>query len=55
MATHDMEAKQMNFLFIASFITAATPAVFLGVNNGLTVLGVLLMAFSGYKIVTARR
>jgi hypothetical protein len=45
----------LKLLFIAGFVTAAFPALFLGVNNGATVLGVLLMAFSGFKLLRGAR
>lgn len=44
----------MSLLFIGGFITACIPAVFLGVNNGATLLGALVMGYAGFKIVTAK-
>lgn len=44
----------MSLLFIGASAFAAVPAMFLGVNNGATVLGVIVMAFSAVKILKAR-
>lgn len=45
----------MNLLFIGAFAFASFPALFLGINNGATVLGVLVMAFSGFKLLRGAR
>jgi hypothetical protein len=37
--------------FIGAFIFAMIPAVFLGVNNGATLLGAIVMVFAGYRIM----
>jgi len=44
----------MSLTFIAATVFAAVPAVFLGVNNGATLLGVIVMAVSGVSIVRGR-
>jgi hypothetical protein len=44
----------MGALFIAASLFASVPAVFLGVNNGATLLGVLVMAVAGVSIVRGR-
>lgn len=44
----------MSLTFIAGFLLACVPAVFLGVNNGATLLGALVMAFSAVKILRGR-
>lgn len=44
----------MSLTFIAAFIVACIPAVFIGVNNGATLLGALVMAFAGYRILRGR-
>jgi hypothetical protein len=45
----------VNLLFIAGFVVASFPALFLGVNNGVTLLGVMVMAFSAVKILAGRK
>lgn len=50
-----MEGEMMSLLFVTGLVTAAFPALFLGVNNGATVLGVLVMAFSGFKLLRGAR
>jgi hypothetical protein len=44
----------MGALFIAAGLFASVPAVFLGVNNGATLLGVLVMAYAGTRILRGR-
>jgi hypothetical protein len=44
----------MNLLFIGAFAFASFPALFLGVNNGATVLGVIVMAFAAVSILRSR-
>jgi hypothetical protein len=51
MAAHHLEGKQVSLLFVAGFLTASTPALVFGVNNGATLLGVIVMAFAGTKIL----
>lgn len=41
----------MSLTFIGAFLFASIPAVFLGVNNGATLLGVIVMAFSAVSIL----
>lgn len=45
----------MSLLFIGATAFAAVPALFLGVNNGATLLGVIVMAFSAVKILRGAR
>jgi len=44
----------MSRLFIAATVFAAIPAVVLGVNNGATLLGVIVMAYAGVRVVRGR-
>lgn len=39
----------MALIYIAGYICATVPAIFLGVNNGLTLLAVIVMAVAGVK------
>lgn len=41
----------MGALFIGAGIFATIPALFMGVNNGATLLGVIIMAIAGTRIV----
>lgn len=41
----------MSLMFIGGFVFASIPALFLGVNNGATLLGVLVMGFSGVSLL----
>lgn len=41
--------------FIGSALTAMVPAITLGVNNGLTLLGVIALVFFGYHILAGNR
>ncbi|MDH6277492.1 hypothetical protein M2118_000443 [Aurantimicrobium minutum] len=41
----------MSLTFIAGFVVAAVPALFMGVNNGATMLGVIVMAFAGTRLL----
>lgn len=41
----------MSLTFIGAFLFASIPAVFLGVNNGATLLGVIVMAFAGTRLL----
>lgn len=41
----------MSLTFIAGFVVASVPALFLGVNNGATLLGVIVMAFAGTRLL----
>lgn len=45
----------MNLTFIGAFIFAMIPAVFLGVNNGATLLGAIVMGFSAVSILKRGR
>lgn len=40
----------MALVYIAGSICATVPALFLGVNNGFTLLSVIVMAFAAYKM-----
>lgn len=44
-----------SLIFIGAFVFASVPALFLGVNNGATLLGVIVMAFSAVKILRGAR
>ncbi len=44
----------MSLAFIGGFVLASVPAVFMGINNGATVLGVIVMAFAGVSILRSR-
>ena len=44
----------MSLTFIGGFILASIPALFMGVNNGATMLGVIVMAFAGVQILRGR-
>lgn len=41
--------------FIGSALTAMFPAIAFGVNNGLTLLGVIVFVFLGYRILAGNR
>lgn len=41
----------MSLTFITGFVVASVPALFLGVNNGATLLGVIVMAFAGTRLL----
>lgn len=45
----------MSLMFIGGFVLASIPALFLGVNNGATLLGVLVMAFSAVALLKRGR
>ena len=42
-------------LYLAGVVFTAYPALVLGVNNGATLLGVILMAFSAVKLLKRGR